>query len=177
MLIKNIFAILLGIVGIVLIVFAIREFAVDNSSKYDAIAGEVYDVRIQTEYIDRENLSIGNLSVRQTDTEYLLFNQYKFKLGDNFYTGEYQSIRVPTMNAAQAEKERIMKAKDKVTIYYLKSDPKQNGLTFNKNNSMAFFIFSIICFVLSVALFFGNPSFHSNNYNNNKVVLRTYNFD
>jgi hypothetical protein len=172
--IKTIIAIVTIIIGIVFLVLGVREIYIDNSDKYQSTAAEIYDVRIETKYIDRERLNFGGLSVRETNTEYQLYNQYKYKVGDLDFTGEFKAGKVPTMVAAKNEKDRIIKEKNKITIYYLKSGPKQSGLTFDKNNSFLYFVLTTVCLIIGLVVYFGT---FKNNDKKNKVVFRTYNFD
>jgi len=165
--IKSIIAVAIVIIGIIFLVLGVREKYIDNSDKYQSTAAEIYDVRIETQYI-------GGLNVRQSDTEYQLHNQYKYKVGNLDFTGEFIASKVPTMEAAKNEKDRIIKAKNKFTIYYLKSDPKQSGLTIKNNNSVFYFVLTAVCLIIGLTLYFVT---YNNNDQTNKVKIRTYNFD
>ena len=145
---------------IVLAFFGYKELSKDNSSKYAKIQATIVNVRLKDNFVQSSS-SFGNTKIIDRRTEYEVWPQYQYTVNKNVYTGEYKLAKYSSMSMAQNEINDIMKNafRQKLIVYYEIANPRNSAFSFPKNNSVGFFIGSVVVLIIGLIAKFAQFNF------------------
>lgn len=160
------------VISIILGYLAYNERSKDNSNLYQLVPAVLYNVRIQSKNVQSTS-STGSLTIVNNNTQYDLYNQYKYKVDGREYTGEYLNGSYTSYLVVQNEINNRMANKN-INVYYEKANPSRSVQNYSKNNLIAYAAGAIIVLILSLLVKFGTFSYMTpmnNQMNPNRVII------
>jgi len=154
--IKNIVFYVGLVISVILAFLAYNERTKDNSNLYQLVPAVLYNVRIQSKNIQSTS-SAGSITIVNNNTQYELYNQYKYTVDGKEYIGEYLNGSYNSYSIVQNEINNRMANKN-INVYYEKANPSKSVINYSKNNLMGYAIGSVVVLIISLIIKFGNFS-------------------
>ena len=160
------------VISIILGYLAYNERSKDNSNLYQLVPAVLYNVRVESKSVQNTS-STGSITIINNNTQYNLYNQYKYTVDGKEYTGEYLNGNYTSYLIVENEiKNR--KANKNINVYYEKANPSRSVQNYSKNNLIAYAIGAIIVLIISFLIKFGTFSYMppmNNQMYPNRVII------
>jgi hypothetical protein len=136
------------VISVILGYLAYNERTKDNSNLYQLVPAVLYNVKIQSKNVQSTS-STGSITIVNNNTQYDLYNQYKYTVDGKGYTGEYLNGSYNSYLIVQNEINNRMANKN-INVYYEIANPSRSVLNYSRNNLIAYAAGAVIVLILSL---------------------------
>jgi len=160
------------VISIIFGYLAYNERSKDNSSLYKLVPAVLYNVRIQNRNVQSTS-SAGSITIVNNNTQYDLYNQYKYTVDGKEYLGEYFNGSYTSYLFVQNEINRRIANKN-INVYYEIANPSKSVQNYLKNNFIPYAIGAVIVLIISLVIKFSTITYMvpmNNQMNPNRVII------